>query len=374
MIMWCETLPSGKVRFAERYEHPLTGKQLKVSVTMDKDTKSTRKQAQLALQCKIDQKLSELNVVSKKKDLTFSELIALYREDQKVTVSKSTYQRNFFATKSLMEILGKDTLVERMTAGYVRKQLSDRHEKPGTTNERLTRLKALLRWGYNNDYISDIRWIDKLSTLKDEEKSEKLEEKYLESDDLKRLLDHISVMKWKFLAEFTALSGLRCGEAIALEMSDIDTKNRIISVTKTFDPVNNIVTTPKTKTSYREVYMQDELLDLCKKIKVYMSQERLVLAYRSNLFFSDINGDHVDYYAYNKCLKETAERILHKNVTSHFMRHTHVALMAEQGVPLEVISRRLGHANSSITRDIYFHVTKKLKERDNAQIKEVKIL
>lgn len=58
--MWSEILSNGKVRFVERYEHPLTGKKLKVSVTMDKDNKTTRKQAQLALQCKIDQKLSEL--------------------------------------------------------------------------------------------------------------------------------------------------------------------------------------------------------------------------------------------------------------------------------------------------------------------------
>lgn len=56
------------------------------------------------------------------------------------------------------------------------------------------------------------------------------------------------------------------------------------------------------------------------------------------------------------------------------MRHTHVALMAEQGVPLDVISRRLGHANSQITREIYFHVTKKLKEQDQQRIKAVKIL
>lgn len=372
--MWSEILSNGKVRFVERYEHPLTGKKLKVSVTMDKDNKTTRKQAQLALRCKIDQKLSELCTVSKKENLTFGELVALYRQDQKATVSLSTYKRNYFATESLMNIIGKDTLVDRMTAGYVRKQFADQNEKPGTTNERLTRLKALMRWGYNNDYVPDIRWLDKLSLFKDDEKIEKLEEKYLESEELKLLLDNLSVMKWKFLAELTALSGLRCGEAIALEMSDVDTKNRLISITKTYDLVNEIVTTPKTKTSYREVYMQDELLDLCKRIKSYMNQERMAIGYRSSLFLSDVNGSYISYYAYNKCLKETAWRLFHKNVTSHFMRHTHVALMAEQGVSLDVISRRLGHANSSVTRDIYFHITKKLKERDNEQIKEIKIL
>ena len=56
------------------------------------------------------------------------------------------------------------------------------------------------------------------------------------------------------------------------------------------------------------------------------------------------------------------------------MRHTHVALMAENGVSLDAISRRLGHENSKITKDIYFHVTKKMKEQDNAQFQKVNIL
>ena len=42
--MWSEILPSGKVRFVERYEDPMTEKSHKVSITMDKDTASTRKQ------------------------------------------------------------------------------------------------------------------------------------------------------------------------------------------------------------------------------------------------------------------------------------------------------------------------------------------
>lgn len=372
--MWCETLPNGKVRFVERYEHPLTGKQCKVSVTVDKDTKSTRKQAQIALQDKIEEKTSNFLSVTKKNALRLSELVDLYQKDQLATVSQSTYRRNYHASKSLLDILGGDTLVERITAGYVRERLAARNEKPGTTNERITRLKALFRWGYENDYVKDIRWLDKLKRFKDDEKLQKLDEKYLESDELNMLLENISVEKWRFLAELTALSGLRIGEAIALNDSDIDFKNRAITVSKTYDAVNQIVTDPKTATSNREVHMQDELLELCRQISLYMKKDRLLKGYRSNIFISDSNGGYISYYAYNKCLSETAQRLFGKKVTSHFMRHTHVALMAEQGVPLDVISRRLGHADSNVTREIYFHVTKKLKEQDYLKIKEIKIL
>ncbi len=372
--MWSQETPQGKVKYVERYEHPITGKQCYVSVTMSKDSKSNRKAAQGALEDKIEQKIGDLLAATKKEDLRLSKLVSLYRQDQKSTVSKSTYQRNYFAADSLMRILGEDTLVERLSAGYVRKCLADQNEKPGTTNERIARLKALMRWGYENDYVNDIRWLDKLKKFKDDEKARKLEEKYLEGEELKMLLSHMAIDAWRFLAEFTALSGLRVGEAIALNAADVDLGGRTITVTKTYDPVNEIVTTPKTPTSNREVYIQDELLLLCKEIKLHTKKRSLLLGYRTRLFLSDCNGGYLSYYAYNKYLKETACRLFDKKVTSHFMRHTHVALMAEQGLSLDMISRRVGHADSRVTKDIYFHVTEKMKERDNAQIKEIKIL
>ena len=97
--------------------------------------------------------------------------------------------------------------------------------------------------------------------------------------------------------------------------------------------------------------------------------------YRTELFMCNVNGAHLSYYAYNKYLKELAQRVLHRdNVTTHIMRHTHVSLLAEAGVPLEAITRRVGHVDSDITRKIYLHVTKKLKEKDREQIRKVQIL
>ena len=67
-------------------------------------------------------------------------------------------------------------------------------------------------------------------------------------------------------------------------------------------------------------------------------------------------------------------KLFGKKATTHFMRHTHVSLLAEQGIPFDAIARRLGHTNSKITKDIYFHVTKKLREKDNLALQKVKIL
>lgn len=376
MIMWSEKQPNGKVKFVERYTNPLTLRKQRASVTMDKDTAHTRKLAQAALDEQIKQKLANITSTVKIDNLRLSELIALYRKSQYSTRKASTYKRNYHACNSLMNILGSDTIVARLNAGYVKEKLTALNEPVGTTNERITRLKALIRWGYENDLIEDKSWLEKLKKEPDENKRIKLEEKYLESDELKLLLDNMAVPKWKILAELTALSDMRIGEAIALEDDDVDLHKRTIYISKNRDSVNKITTYPKTHKSNREIYIQDELYALCKKIKLFMKRERFACGYRSPLFLSDINGDYLSYYAYNKYLKETASKVLTKSVavTTHFMRHTHVALMAEQGVDFETISRRLGHANSKITREIYSHVTKKVREQDNQKIKNVQLL
>ena len=256
----------------------------------------------------------------------------------------------------------------------MRKKFGETGDENGTLNERLTRLKALIRWGYKNDYITDIRWLDKLDKAPDPEKRERLQDKFLEREELKELLEGMAVPKWRFLTAFLALSGLRIGESIAQEKDEVDFQVRMIHVTKTWDVNNKLATTTKTLSSSRDVYMQDELFDLCRKIKAFTLSECLRNGCRSTLLFCDSNGDHVEYAAYNKYLKEVSLRVLGRKVTPHVLRHTHVALMAEAGVDLEIISRRLGHATSKVTRQIYYHVTKRAQERANETIREVHLI
>lgn len=120
--------------------------------------------------------------------------------------------------------------------------------------------------------------------------------------------------------------------------------------------------------------MQPELKTLRKEIRKVTLSGKLKYGYTSSLFMCDVNGNHLDYYAYNKYLGETALRVLGRKITTHIMRHTHVSLMAEASVPLDVITRRVGHESSDITKDVYLHITERKKEKDREQIKAVKIL
>lgn len=367
--MWIEKLENGKFKAVERYEDYFTGKQKRVSITIDKNTPQERKKAQDALNRKIEKKLS--SAPKKKSELTFERLIEEYRADQLETVKISTYKRNFHACNTFMNIFGRDTLMSRFNAKFIRDRLIATKKTPGTLNEHITRLKALLRWGYKNELIEDISYLDKLEPFKDKPHKEKIQDKYLEGDEVKELLKIMSVEKWRDFTEFLVLSGLRPGEAIALEYTDVDLKERIIHVNKTYDANNLVVTTPKTSCSIRDIYIQDELLEVCKRIKKKSSKE--VFIFGPILFFHD-HGDYLKYYAYKKYLRENVLKITDKIITPHALRHTHASLLMEKGIDVDTISRRLGHESSKITKEIYLHVTEKLKEKDFERISAIKIL
>lgn len=369
--MWNEETKGG-VKYIERYIDPLTGKRKRASVTMEgKYSKRQEKTAREAL----DRKIKQLTSVSPD-TYTLGQVAEYYYKDQERTVTKQTAIRNQFAIKANLDMLGKDVLIDRLTAGYVRERYGASGKENGTLNEHLIRLKAFIRWAYRNDYIKDIAWLDKLTPYDNERKKEELADKFLEPEELRTLLEGMQVKKWRDLTEFMALSGMRVGEAIGLLNKDVDFENRNIHVCGTYSSIiRERENTTKTRRD-REVYMQQELYDLCRRLDLQRKKRELVSGVRSDYFFSGVSGEPLEYYAYNKYLKENAAALLERDfkTTTHIMRHTHVALMAENGVSLDAISRRLGHANSKITREIYFHVTRRMKERDNAEFEHVKIL
>ena len=376
--MWPEPQKNGKVKFIERYVNPMTGKTGRVSITMDKDTRSTRKEAARILEEKINDRL-KLPTAGSRSDpskFTLRDLVDAYRIEQEKTVKASTYRRNYFTASSMLNVLGGDTLVSKLSAPYIRDKMFSLDASNASINELLKRSKGILRWGYDNDYIDDISFLDKVKPLPDITYREKIEDKYLETKDFIKLIKGMDVPVWKLLSKFLGLSGLRVGEAIALNRSDVDFKNRLIHVTKTYDANNGIETTPKTPSSHRDVYMQDELYEVCREISFCMLKQGLINGYgKSPLFFQNKEGGHIKYYAYNKYVKENAKRILGlEKITPHIFRHTHTCMLAENGVMLETISRRLGHEDSRITKDVYSHITDKILQNDFEQVAKIQIL
>ena len=361
--MYAEQLPDGRVKYGSYYKDPLTGKKRKVTITYDKDSRTNRIHAQETLSERVralehPQEYTDANLTLK----TLSERYLRYQRDN---VKMSTWKRNSGFVASTNRILGEDVLVDRLTSDYVREAFRNHCKTAGAFNERLERFKAMWRWAYQQEYVDSTKLIDRIKPMKDVPHKAKIQDKYLERDELKLLLNEMSQPIWRDLTEFMALSGLRFGEAAALTADDVDLTERYIHVRNTLDSVNKIVTDTKTWNSQRGVFIQSELLPLV---------TLLVRRSGGGLLFQDENGGYIEYYAFNKYLKENSKVCLDRTITTHALRHTHCSLCAEAGMELDAISRRLGHGDSRITKEIYFHVTKRMQEKENAAMDRVNIL
>ncbi len=369
--MWSEKLSNGKIKYCERYKDPLTLKYKRVSVTLDKDSITNRKIAAAELHKKID----NYNNLTTHENITFNFLKEAYLSYQKNEVKLSTLTRNSISLAKSIDIIGPDVIIDNVSASYIMERFRSHNFSNGKINQYLIRLKAMLRWGYRNDYFNNGKLVEKLTLLKDTSPRSKVSNKYLESDELQALLNelnHEETEHWYLLTKFLVLSGLRIGELISLENSDVE-KNYII-INKTYDLNNNIITPPKTSTSNREVFIQPELRNVIQQIIKFQKIHSIAYGFRTNLFFSNNKGSYISYDAYRICLSRAAQKTIGRKITPHVLRHTHASMLLANGINIDTISRRLGHDGSKITKEIYLHITKKLKELDNAQLSNINII
>jgi integrase len=95
---------------------------------------------------------------------------------------------------------------------------------------------------------------------------------------------------------------------------------------------------------------------------------------RTDLFLCSQSGSWLEYDAFRKYLRILSTKVLNRKITPHALRHTATSLLIADGVPIEVVSRMLGHKNSQITKEIYFHITQELQKADNDILKKASLL
>lgn len=359
----------GKVRYLMPYTDPMTGKLKRVSVFFAKDTPRNRAEATRIL----EERIAEKTGMSDADELLLSTAIDRYITFTGRTLKASTLRRNQATMSRVQRLFPPDTRLNSIAPTVWKDRILSISKTNGAYNEYIRRVKAFLRWCYQNDMLDDGKVIDKLGFLPDASRRDKATDKYLEPDEVTRLLDAMQACpRWQLLTEFMILSGLRCGEVLALEIGDLS--DDYISVTKTYDENNRIVTSPKTAMSVRQVSIQPELAACIRKIKRWRAGVQLAYGFRTDILFPSIHGTYSSYWGFEKYLKETSVPLFGRKITTHTLRHTCASLLLGSGVPIEVISRRLGHENSRVTKEIYLHKTKKLEESDAAAVAAVRML
>ena len=351
---------NGYVR--ERITDPKTGLEKVISVKIKGEGIKAEQEAVRRLHDKI--------VKSSEDKVRLSEAITIYIKDIERELKPSSVRKARIELKSMFEIIG-DAYMENLTAGYVRKKFVESGRANRTLNGYIKIFKTFWMWCYRNDLVQSRELFDKLAPFQDIPKRARIQDKFLETNEIEKLLAAMTEKHWLLVTRFLLLSGLRVGEFIALNNTDV--WGKYVRVNKTYDANNKIITSAKTIDSVREVFIQDELREVISEIHDYTAWQAEAFGYKSDIFFPHIDGNYMKYEAYAKYLREVSERVLNKRISPHITRHTHASILAASGVPLETISARLGHGDSRITKEIYLHRLNELKEKENEQINQIKV-
>ena len=365
--MWTQPY-NNKVRFFERYKDSVSGETFVLSCTMPKDTAQNRRKAK----DKLD--LKAMKRKPKPDSLTFSELVELHNAYQSAHWKPSTAKQDAMHCVKLVSLIGEGFPIDKLTAGYITQVLDSSGNSPTWKNEKLKHLKQLVRWAYRQQYLDNTECIDRLSRWPDKSAREKVSEKYMEKSELKALLDSMEDVGYAMVTKMLVLTGMRIGELIALEISDVDFERNVIKITKTYELNTGMVGTPKTFDSAREIHMRPEVAELAKSAVHRSKQIGLANGHRSKLLFPWHDGSYLHYTAYRAYFGPRAEKVTGRKISIHALRHTFTALMAEADVPLPIVSRQLGHHDSKVTSDIYMHVTEERKKKDANLLDNVRIM
>lgn len=187
-----------------------------------------------------------------------------------------------------------------------------------------------------------------------------------------------------WLPLFTCLLGTGCrvGEVVGLRWSDIDLKERSISVNHSVSyyvrenrKSSFGVSLPKTEAGVRQIPMMDAVHDVLEK--EYERQKRdgfctYELEGLSGFIFSNRNGTLHNPHCINKAIERISETYNAKEVldakrehrepviiphfSCHHLRHTFCSRLCENETNIKVIQEVMGHANVETTLDIYTEV------------------
>ena len=186
-------------------------------------------------------------------------------------------------------------------------------------------------------------------------------------------------------------TGMRISEVCGLLWDDVNFDKNVITLRRQIVYIKRegyYFSTPKTKTSTREIVIDKFLADELKRWKklqaeneseigesyvyVYRNSEEKIIQQSRGLKME--NAEKVNFVCTHKDGRITqsyyvSAALKKENLNAHSFRHTHATMLIENGATPKGVAGRLGHANAAITQNLYTHNTRKLQD-DTAAIFE----
>lgn len=279
-------------------------------------------------------------------DMTMKSLAEIYLEDRRQNVKESSYLAISTTFKVYILPLLGDKLLSDITPNTIREwqnHLSQSEKKVGrgtlsksTIQTINRRLSSALTFAVKYYGLQRNPFTVTGNTGKREKRLE-----FWDKAEFDQFISAVSHPLYKALFILLFYSGMRIGEALALEKQDIE--GNTISITKTRNR-NWHVTPPKTKSSVRTISIPDIAMSPLKEVCQRMPNTELIFP-----------------VTYTTCLHHFRRAVSASGVrplTIHSLRHAHASLLIANGVPITAVSKRLGHTSPQITLSVYSHATK----------------
>jgi len=199
-----------------------------------------------------------------------------------------------------------------------------------------------------------------------------------DADQVARLLQAAQDDRLYALWAFLALTGVRKGEALALQWGDIDEAARVAYIRRTlvwedryrgFGP-------PKTASGQRAVALSDAVLDILRAHRQQQDADRQMAGdawQATDLVFTTRHGRWLNPSNVHRAFKRLVVQAgLPPGTRIHDLRHALATRWLAAREQPRVVAEQLGHANVSITLGIYGHVTAAMRrdaaDRDAADL------
>ena len=177
----------------------------------------------------------------------------------------------------------------------------------------------------------------------------------LTSSEIQTFLDEVKEQKYRVLFLLAIMSGARQGEILGLKWQEIDWANNQVRIRRTFNCRKWYK--PKSSASSREIDLGPTMMQSLKAWKLACRSNKLDLVF-PNGKGQPIEPTHLTRMHFYPALDAAGI----KRIRFHDLRHTYASLLIEQGENIKYIQSQMGHANPSVTLNIYGHLMESVNQ------------
>jgi integrase len=179
----------------------------------------------------------------------------------------------------------------------------------------------------------------------------------LDKDKLRVLFDRARGTRLYPLVVLASATGCRRGELLALEWSDLDESTSEINVSRSLEQTKAGLRIKSTKSEEpRRFSLPEWALEVLRAHRQEQQRDRELFGpdYEDhNLVFCQPSGAYYSPDRLGARVVELMRKAGLGGVSLHSMRHSHATSLLSNGVPVAVVSQRLGHRDQNITLSVY---------------------